>query len=129
MQRRDWIHVQDHASGILAALLKGKDGEIYNFDGDIEIDNLTLTKKLIALANGGGRDESFIDYVKDRPGHDRRYALDSAKARREFAWKPKWSLDTGLKQTFDWFVAHRDWLKKVLDEQYQAYYRQQYEIR
>ena len=126
MQRRDWIHVEDHAAGILAALLKGNDGEIYNFDGEVEIDNLALTRKLLALA---GRNESFIEYVKDRPGHDRRYALDSAKAKRELGWHAKWTLDAGLKQTFDWFVANKGWLEKVLDASYQDYYKQQYEVR
>jgi len=129
MQRRDWIHVEDHAAGILAALLKGRDGEIYNFDGEVEIDNLALTRKLLALA---GRDESFIEYVKDRPGHDRRYALESSKAKRELGWHAKWTLDAGLKQTFDWFVAARGkggWLEKVMTPEYQAYYKQQYEAR
>jgi dTDP-glucose 4,6-dehydratase len=125
-QRRDWIHVEDHAAGILAALLRGRDGEIYNFDGEVEIDNLALTRKLLALA---GRDESFIEYVKDRPGHDRRYALDSAKAQRALGWKQKWTLDAGLKQTFDWYVANQGWLAKVLDENYQKFYQQQYELR
>jgi len=127
MQRRDWIHVEDHAAGILAALLKGRDGEIYNFDGEVEIDNLSLTRKLLRLA---GRGEEFIEYVKDRPGHDRRYALESTKAKRELGWKAQWTLDAGLQQTFDWFVAARGkggWLEKVLSEEYQAYYRQQYE--
>ncbi len=126
LQRRDWIHVDDHASGILAALLCGKDGEIYNFDGEIEIDNLALTKKLLALA---GRDESYIEYVKDRPGHDRRYALDSAKAQRELGWKQQWTLDAGLQDTFNWYVQNKSWLAKVLDENYQKYYQQQYEVR
>jgi dTDP-glucose 4,6-dehydratase len=126
MQKRDWIHVEDHASGILAALLRGQDGEIYNFDGEIEIDNLSLTRKLLSLAQ---RDESFIEYVKDRPGHDRRYALDSSKAQRQLGWRQKWTLEGGLKQTFEWFVAHKSWLDKVLDEGYQAYYKQQYEAR
>jgi dTDP-glucose 4,6-dehydratase len=126
MQRRDWIHVEDHASGILAALLKGQDGEIYNFDGEIEVDNLTLTKKLLQLAK---RDDSFIEYVKDRPGHDRRYALDSAKAKKSLGWHQKWTLDAGLQQTFDWFVTNKHWLAKVLDEQYQSYFKQQYESR
>jgi dTDP-glucose 4,6-dehydratase len=126
MQRRDWIHVEDHASGILAALLKGRDGEIYNFDGEVEIDNLALTKRLLALA---GRDESFIEYVKDRPGHDRRYALNSEKAQKELGWRQKWSLDGGLKQTFDWFVANKKWLEKVVDAEYQAYFKAQYEAR
>jgi dTDP-glucose 4,6-dehydratase len=129
MQRRDWIHVEDHAAGILAALLKGRDGEIYNFDGEVEIDNLALTRMMLKLA---GRDESFIEYVKDRPGHDRRYALESTKAKRELGWHAKWTLEAGLKQTFDWFVAARGkggWLEKVMTPEYQAYYRQQYEAR
>jgi len=125
-QRRDWIHVADHAAGILAALLYGRDGQIYNLDGDVEIDNLTLTRKLIALA---GRDESAIKYVPDRPGHDRRYALDSAKARTELGWRPRWTLDTGLKETFDWYVANQAWWQKVTDASYQAYYVKQYEQR
>lgn len=126
MQRRDWIHVEDHAAGILAALLKGRDGEIYNFDGEVEIDNLALTRKLLKLA---GRDESFIEYVKDRPGHDRRYALESTKAKRELGWHAKWDLEAGLKQTFDWFVAHKTWLDKVMTPEYQEYFRAQYEVR
>jgi dTDP-glucose 4,6-dehydratase len=126
MQRRDWIHVEDHAAGILAALLKGRDGEIYNFDGEVEIDNLALTRKLLKLA---GRDESFIEYVKDRPGHDRRYALESTKAKRELGWHAKWELEAGLKQTFDWFVAHKAWLDKVMTPEYQEYFRAQYEVR
>jgi len=126
MQRRDWIHVEDHAGGILAALLKGRDGEIYNFDGEVEIDNLALTRKMLALA---GRDDTFIEYVKDRPGHDRRYALDSAKSKRELGWHAKWTLDAGLKQTFDWFVSNKAWLGKVMTPEYQAYFKQQYESR
>lgn len=122
-QMREWIHVEDHAGGIMAALLKGRDGEIYNFGGEVEIDNLTVTRELIKLA---GRDESAINYVKDRPGHDRRYALSSAKSKTELGWQAKWTFEKGLKQTFDWYVEHQGWLKKVLDSEYQAYYQKQY---
>ena len=125
-QQRDWIHVSDHAAGILAALLKGKDGEAYNFGGEEvggEVDNLTLTRKLLKLA---GRGEEFIEYVQDRPGHDRRYAVSTAKARRELGWHARWELDAGLRETFDWFMANRGWLEKVRDETYQAYYQKQY---
>lgn len=125
-QMREWIHVQDHAAGILAALLKGRDGEAYNFGGEIEIDNLTVTQALIELA---GRDGSAIQYVTDRLGHDRRYALNCEKAKRELGWKAKWTFESGLKQTFDWYVTHADWLKAVLDAGYQEYYRKQYEQR
>jgi dTDP-glucose 4,6-dehydratase len=125
-QMREWIHVEDHAAGILAALLKGRDGEAYNFGGKIEIDNLTVTNLLIKLAH---RDGSAIQYVADRLGHDRRYALNCDKAKQELGWSAKWTFDEGLRQTFDWYVSHEDWLKKVLDEGYQAYYRKQYEQR
>jgi len=125
-QMREWIHVADHASGILAALLKGRDGEAYNFGGEIEIDNLAVTLALIKLA---GRNESAIEHVKDRLGHDRRYALNCEKAKKELGWSNQWSFDRGLKQTFDWYVAHAEWLKKVLDAGYQEYYRKQYEQR
>jgi dTDP-glucose 4,6-dehydratase len=125
-QMREWIHVADHASGIMAALLKGKDGEAYNFGGEIEIDNLTVTQQLITLAK---RDQSAIQYVTDRPGHDRRYALNSDKARRELGWHPQWTFEKGLRQTFDWYVTNADWLKKVLDANYQEYYQKQYQNR
>ena len=125
-QMREWIHVEDHARGIMLALLKGRDGEAYNFGGAIEIDNLTVTRMLIKLA---GRDESAIKYVADRLGHDRRYALNCDKAKRELGWQARWSFDDGLKQTFAWYVAHKGWLEKVLDANYQAYYQKQYDQR
>jgi len=123
-QMREWIHVEDHASGIMAALLKGKDGEAYNFGGEIEIDNLTVTQALIRLA---GRDESAIQYVADRLGHDRRYALNCQKAKRELGWQAKWNFEDGLRQTFAWYVEHKSWLEKVLDANYREYYAKQYE--
>ncbi len=122
-QEREWIHVEDHASGILAALLKGKDGEIYNLSSGVEIDNLTVTRTLVKLA---GRDESFINYVKDRPGHDRRYALNCSKAKEQLNWSTKWSFEDGLKQTFDWYVSNKSWLERVLDGNYREYYEKQY---
>jgi dTDP-glucose 4,6-dehydratase len=122
-QMREWIHVEDHASGIMAALLKGRDGEAYNFGGEIEVDNLTVTRQMIALAK---RDDSAIQYVADRPGHDRRYALNSGKSKKELGWTAKWTFEKGLKQTFDWYVANKQWLKTVLDENYQQYYQKQY---
>jgi dTDP-glucose 4,6-dehydratase len=122
-QMREWIHVEDHAHGIMLALLQGRDGEAYNFGGEIEIDNLTVTRALIELA---GRDEKAIHYVADRLGHDRRYALNCAKAQRELGWRNKWTFADGLKQTFQWYVQHQDWLAKVLDADYQAYYQKQY---
>lgn len=122
-QEREWIHVEDHASGILAALLKGKDGQIYNLSSGVEIDNLTVTRTLVELA---GRDESYINYVKDRPGHDRRYALNCNKAKAELGWQNKWTFKDGLAQTFQWYVDHKGWLEKVLDGSYRDYYEKQY---
>jgi dTDP-glucose 4,6-dehydratase len=125
-QMREWIHVEDHAHGIMLALLKGRDGEAYNFGGEVEIDNLTVTRTLIKLA---GRDDSAIRHVADRLGHDRRYALNCQKAQRELGWKNKWNFEDGLQQTFNWYVEHQEWLSKVLDENYQTYYQKQYEKR
>ncbi len=125
-QLRDWIHVADHAAGILAALLRGGDGEIYNFDGGVEIDNLTVTRRLIALAK---RDDSAINYVPDRLGHDRRYALDSSKAQRELNWRPQWDFNAGLNQTFQWYLDNRDWWAGILDGSYESYYKKQYDRR
>ena len=109
LQVRDWIYVEDHARGVDLALREGKVGETYLFGGDGEISNLELTKKLIASC---GRDESAIDHVADRPGHDRRYAIDYSKAKRELGWEPKIGLDEGLKRTIKWFKAHQDWVAR-----------------
>ncbi len=125
-QLRDWIHVADHAAGILCALLRGGDGQIYNFDGGVEIDNLTVTRRLIALAK---RDDSAINYVPDRLGHDRRYALDSAKAQRELGWRPQWDFDAGLNQTFQWYLDNRAWWAGIMDGSYASYYQKQYDQR
>ncbi len=101
-QMRDWIYVEDHVRGVDLALRNGKIGETYLFGGDGEITNLELTKKLLTLC---GRDEDAIEFVADRPGHDRRYAVDYSKAKRELGWEPKISLDEGLKRTVKWFKA------------------------
>ncbi|TAK03565.1 dTDP-glucose 4,6-dehydratase [Patescibacteria group bacterium] len=108
-QVRDWIYVEDHVRGVDLALREGKVGETYLFGGDGEISNLELTKKLIALC---GRDESAIENVADRPGHDRRYAIDYGKAKRELGWEPKIGLDEGLKRTVKWFKANQDWVAR-----------------
>jgi dTDP-glucose 4,6-dehydratase len=123
MQIRDWIHVHDHAAGVAAAWKKGKAGEVYNFGGRCEKPNLELTRLLIDLL---GKPQSLIKYVQDRPGHDRRYAIDCSKAERELAWRPLVPFDRGLRETIDWYKANQDWVKNVRSGEYLKYYEQQY---
>ena len=102
---RDWIYVGDHVLGIDAVFHKGEPGETYNLGGGNEIENIDITKKLIALA---GLDEQMIEYVTDRPGHDIRYALDSGKASRELGWKPQKDFAQGLIETFAYYTKHHN---------------------
>lgn len=123
MQVRDWIYVEDHARGIDFILQKGRIGETYCLGGKREIPNLELTKKLLELT---GRDESFIEHVKDRPGHDRRYAIDFTKASTELGWEPVVGLDEGLKKTVEWYKNNMDWVTRCKDGSYQEYYEKWY---
>jgi dTDP-glucose 4,6-dehydratase len=107
---RDWIHVDDHSLGIEAIIKKGKIGETYCLGGNSEYSNLEITKKIIKIMN---TDDSMIEYVKDRAGHDLRYAIDYSKAKRELAWEPKISLDEGLKDTVSWYRENTAWWKKL----------------
>ncbi|MFX1445459.1 MAG: dTDP-glucose 4,6-dehydratase [Promethearchaeota archaeon] len=107
---RDWIYVEDHCSAILRVLLEGKTGEIYNIGGDSEICNIELVKKLLKILN---KPESLISFVKDRPGHDLRYAINHNKITKELNWRPLISLDEGLEMTVKWYLENQEWLKKV----------------
>ena len=107
---RDWIHVDDHSLGIEAIIKKGKIGETYCLGGNSEYSNLEITKKIIKIMN---TDDSMIEYVKDRAGHDLRYAIDYSKAKRELAWEPKVSLDEGLKDTVSWYRENTAWWEKL----------------
>lgn len=123
-QVRDWIYVEDHCRGIDMALRNGEKGETYLLGGkDAEVTNLELTKKLLELT---GRDESAITYVADRPGHDRRYAIDYSFATEKLGWKPQVSLEEGLQKTMAWFTAHQDWVDRCISGEYQAYYEEHY---
>ncbi len=125
-QQRDWLHVEDNCRGILAALERGRDGEIYNIGGsDIE-ENLTMARRLLHLM---GKPETLLSYVQDRPGHDRRYALRCEKMERELGWKPLISLEDGLRQTIDWYKSHSAWLAGVRGGDYLSYYKKYYEDR
>ncbi|MDP3685874.1 MAG: dTDP-glucose 4,6-dehydratase [bacterium] len=120
--RRDWLYVDDHARGILLALEHGTPGEIYNLGSTEEVENIALTKQILSALEKG---EEWIEVVPDRPGHDRRYALDSSKA-RALGWHPTVSLAEGLKQTIAWYREHRDWWKPLKSGAYQEYYQKQY---
>ena len=120
---RDWIHVVDHCRGIDAALRKGKPGQVYNFGGNAEMQNIEITKLLLTILN---KPESLIKYVTDRPGHDLRYAIDCSKAEAELGWKPETEFDTGLKETVQWYLDHPEWVNRIRSGQYMKYYDQQY---
>jgi len=123
LQIRDWLHVNDHARGVEQALMRGKAGETYCLGGNNEISNLEVTRSLINLL---GRDESFIEHITDRPGHDRRYAIDSTKAQRELDWQPEKNFKDGLKETVRWFLNNKDWVDSCRSGSYQEYYENHY---
>jgi len=120
---RDWIHVLDHCRGIDAALQRGQVGEVYNFGGRTEMQNIELTKMLLRLL---GKPESLIHYVKDRPGHDLRYAIDCTKAEQELGWTPQVAFEDGLRQTIDWYLNNTKWVDRIRSGEYMSYYETQY---
>jgi dTDP-glucose 4,6-dehydratase len=121
---RDWLHVEDHCEAILAVLEKGEPGEVYNIGGDNERSNLELTKSILAIL---GKDDSYITPVKDRPGHDRRYAIDSSKLQRTLGWTPTRSAwPRALEETVAWYRDNETWWRRVKSGAYQDYYAQQY---
>ena len=123
---RDWLHVYDHCAGIDLIIRKGKPGEIYNTGGHNERQNIEIVRTILKELN---KPESLITYVTDRKGHDLRYAIDPSKIERELGWKPKYTFDTGIKETIDWYLNNEAWLEKVVSGEYQNYYKQMYENR
>jgi len=123
LQVRDWIHVDDHARGVDFILQKGTIGETYCLGGNAEKKNIDIVKLLLAYL---GKDESFIEYVTDRPGHDRRYAIDFSKATRELGWKPEVAFEQGLKEMVEWYVANQEWVNRCKSGDYQTYYDEWY---
>lgn len=125
-QQRDWLHVEDNCRGIIRVLEDGRPGEVYNIGGlDIE-ENINLVKELLRLM---GRPETLMTFVKDRPGHDRRYALSCEKMARELGWKPQVPLAEGLRQTIDWYRNNKKWMDAVRGGEYRGYYEKYYENR
>jgi dTDP-glucose 4,6-dehydratase len=123
MQVRDWLHVDDHCRGILAAIERGRAGEIYNIGGSRSLPNVEVVKKILGIL---GRPESLMRTVTDRPGHDRRYALSSEKIRRETGWRPQVDFETGLAQTVAWYRENRAWVERVRSGEYRRYYEANY---
>lgn len=120
---RDWIHVKDHCAGIHSVWRKGRVGEVYNLGGKSERTNIALTKALLQIM---GKPESMIKYVKDRPGHDRRYAIDCSKAEQELGWSPTYNFEHGLKETVDWYMSNPEWINSIRTGDYMSYYQKQY---
>jgi dTDP-glucose 4,6-dehydratase len=124
LQIRDWLHVEDHCRAIEAVLTKGEIGETYVVGGMMNlIPNIEVVKRIIALL---GKDESSIEFVKDRPGHDRKYDVDWSKIKNELGWEPLYSFDEWLEKTVQWYKDNEEWWKKVKSGDYQQYYQAQY---
>lgn len=109
-QVRDWLHVADHCSGIQTVLEKGKVGEVYNIGGNNEKENIEIVKLIL---NNLGKPDSLIEYVEDRLGHDRRYAIDNTKITRELGWNPKYSFEQGVEETIEWYKNNHEWVRAV----------------
>jgi dTDP-glucose 4,6-dehydratase len=122
-QVRDWLHVRDHCAAIWRVWQDGQPGQVYNIGGRCEKTNLELTHELLAAL---GKPASLIRYVKDRPGHDRRYAIDCSKIERELGWRPTVSFVDGLRQTVAWYREHADWVQNIRSGAYLSYYQKQY---
>ncbi|MGN0766404.1 MAG: dTDP-glucose 4,6-dehydratase [Christensenellales bacterium] len=120
---RDWLYVKDHCSAIDLVMRKGRDGEVYNIGGHNERTNLQVVKTILKEL---GKPETLITYVKDRPGHDMRYAIDPTKVRSELGWQPETSFDDGIKQTIRWYLDNRTWWEHILAGDYRNYYERMY---
>lgn len=123
---RDWLHVTDHCQALVLALEKGRAGEVYNIGGGAELRNIDIVKRILGLLK---KSESLIRFVKDRPGHDRRYAIDPSRTKAELGWSPAHTFEQGLEQTVRWYVDNRPWWQDVISGAYRDYYEKQYRAR
>jgi len=124
MNVRDWLYVRDHCEAIWAVLTRGTPGEVYNIGGDNELTNRQLTE--IILREMGKTWDASVQYVKDRPGHDRRYAIDAGKIKRELGWSPRYKFDEAIRQTIQWYRDNENWWRAIKSGEYLKYYEQQY---
>lgn len=128
---RDWLHVRDHGAAIEAVLKRGTSGEVYNIGGNNEWQNIDIVHLVCdlmdeRLARGAGESRGLITFVKDRPGHDRRYAIDAGKIKRDLGWEPSYTFEKGIAETIDWYLANQEWVQTVTSGDYQSYYARQY---
>jgi len=126
MNIRDWLYVDDHCDAILTVANKGKPGEVYNIGGNNEIRNIDIVKNIL---NELGKPETLIQYVSDRLGHDRRYAIDASKIKNELGWEPHYRFEEQIKFTIQWYLNNTEWLEHVISGEYQKYYEQNYNNR
>lgn len=123
MQIRDWLHVKDHCAAITAVLERGQVGEVYNIGGNNEKANLEIVRLILKELD---RPESLITHIQDRPGHDRRYAIDSAKITANLGWKPTYTFEAGIRETIQWYLKNQNWVERVTSGDYQTYYEKMY---
>jgi len=127
LQIREWIYTEDHCNAVDTILHKGEIGEVYNISSEKEWKNIDVVKLLLKMME---KDESFIEFVKDRPGHDRRYALDDSKLRTQLGWKPQYEFEDALTKTVEWFKNNESWWKNIIEKSdYKEYYQKQYKDR
>ncbi len=123
MQIRDWLHVADHCSAIDTVLHNGLDGEVYNIGGNNEKGNIEIVKLIIATL---GKSESLIKYVQDRPGHDRRYAIDNTKITTQLGWEPAYTFEEGMQETIQWYLGNMGRIENIVSGDYVKYYEKMY---
>ena len=120
---RDWLYVEDHCKAIDLIIHKGTVGEVYNIGGHNEMANIDIVRLILKEL---GKPESLITYVKDRKGHDRRYAIDPAKIHKELGWLPETKFAEGIKKTIRWYLSHKDWWEPIISGEYRNYYKEMY---
>ncbi|GMR25646.1 MAG: dTDP-glucose 4,6-dehydratase [Ignavibacteria bacterium] len=123
MNVRDWVYVIDHNAAVETVFENGKSGEVYNVGASTEMPNIQIVKLIL---NELGKSEDMIEFVKDRLGHDRRYAIDSTKIENELGWRPKFNFEEAMSQTIKWFLTNKEWWEKIITGEYQNYYETQY---
>lgn len=123
---RDWLYVEDHCSAIDLIIREGREGEVYNVGGHNEKSNLDVVKIILKAL---GKSEDLVTFVKDRPGHDRRYAIDPTKIHNELGWLPQTKFEDGIDKTIEWYLANKDWWQEIISGEYQKYYEKMYKNR